>query len=672
MDRFKFTSNFKPSGDQGPAIDALVEGLKNNNQYQTLFGVTGSGKTFTIANVIDRINRPTLVMSHNKTLAAQLYRELKDFFPENAVEYFVSYYDYYQPEAYVPSKDLYIDKDASINDEIERLRLKSTTSLLERRDVIVVASVSCIYGLGSPEDYKELYLYMEVGKEYDREFILERLITMQYERIKDTMERAKFRVIGDVIEVMTAYSDEIIRFQFFGDEVERITKLHPVTRAVVTERDKAMIYPAKHFVTRDEKLVTGIKSIEEELDAQYAKFKDEGKLVEAERIYGRTRYDLEMLKEVGYCSGIENYSRPLAGRNAGERPSCLIDYFPDDFLTVIDESHVSIPQIRGMYFGDRSRKETLVKYGFRLPSALDNRPLVFTEFEEMTKDTIYLSATPAPFEMAQSTNIVEQIIRPTGLVDPIITVHPIEGQIDKMHEEIKNAVKNNERVFITTLTKKMSEELTDYLNQHDMRTRYLHSEIHTVERVEIIRDLRLGIFDVLVGINLLREGLDVPEVALILILDADKTGFLRNKTSLVQTVGRAARNQNGRVILFADNMTESIEYCINETNRRREKQTAYNKEHNITPTTIVKKVQDIIERDEKLESLYELHFDFRKFNEKVKIDPSKSKNDKFDYIKELELEMSMASENLEFEKAIEIRERINEIKKNPKLAKKKK
>ncbi len=672
MDRFKFTSNFKPSGDQGPAIDALVEGLKNDNQYQTLFGVTGSGKTFTIASVIDKINRPTLVMSHNKTLAAQLYRELKDFFPENAVEYFVSYYDYYQPEAYVPSKDLYIDKDASINDEIERLRLKSTTSLLERRDVIVVASVSCIYGLGSPDDYKELYLYIEVGKEYDREFILERLITMQYERIKDTMERAKFRVIGDVIEVMTAYSDEIIRFQFFGDEVERITKIHPITRAVVMERDKAMIYPAKHFVTRDEKLGTGIKLIEEELDSQCIKFKDEGKLVEAERIYGRTRYDLEMLKEVGYCSGIENYSRPLAGRHAGERPSCLIDYFPADFLTVIDESHVSIPQIRGMYFGDRSRKETLVKYGFRLPSALDNRPLVFNEFEEITGDTIYVSATPAPFEMAKSTKIVEQIIRPTGLVDPIITVSPIEGQIDKMHEEIKKAVKNNERVFITTLTKKMAEELTDYLNQHDVRTRYLHSEIHTVERVEIIRDLRLGIFDVLVGINLLREGLDVPEVALILILDADKTGFLRNKTSLVQTVGRAARNQNGRVILFADKMTESIEYCINETNRRREIQTAYNKEHNITPTTIVKKVQDIIERDEKLESLYELHFDFRKFNEKVKIDPSKSKNDKFDYIKELEMEMSMASENLEFEKAIEIRERINEIKKNPKLSKKKK
>ena len=659
MDKFKLVSDFSPSGDQGPAIDSLVNGLKNNQQYQTLLGVTASGKTFTIANVIERVNRPTLVMSHNKTLAAQLYRELKDFFPTNAVEYFVSYYDYYQPEAYVPSKDLYIDKDASINDEIDRLRLKATTSLLERRDVIVVSSVSCIYGLGSPTDYKELYLYIQVGQKYEREAVIEKLVIMQYERTKDVMERSKFRVLGDTIEVMTAYSNEIIRFEFFGDECEKITKMHPVTRAKIMTTEKSIIYPARHFVTRDDKLTNGIKSIEDELESQHNMFKDEGKLVEAERIYGRTRYDLEMLKEVGYCSGIENYSRPLSGRHEGERPSCLIDYFPKDFITVIDESHVSLPQIRGMYKGDRSRKETLIKFGFRLPSALDNRPLVFDEFEEMTKDTIYVSATPTEYEIKKSSNVVEQIIRPTGLVDPIITTQPITGQIDIILQEIRNAVKQNERVFITTLTKKMSEELTIYLNQNNVRTRYLHSEILTVERVEIIRDLRLGLFDVLVGINLLREGLDVPEVALILILDADKSGFLRNTTSLIQTVGRAARNANGRIIMFADKITDAMKMCMDETSRRREKQTLYNEEHNITPKTIIKKVQDIIERDNQVEAKYELHFDFRHFNEKVKIDPKK---DKTSYIKELEKEMNKASENLEFEKAIEIREKISEIK----------
>lgn len=660
MNKFKIESSFKPSGDQSQAIDSLVKGIENKNKYQTLLGVTASGKTFTIANVIEKVNRPTLVLSHNKTLAAQLYRELKDFFPSNAVEYFVSYYDYYQPEAYVPARDLYIDKDASVNDEIDRLRLKATTSLLERRDVIIVASVSCIYGLGSPEDYRQLYIAVEKDEEYDRDEIIEKLVTIQYERTRDILERAKFKVIGDTLEIMSAYADEIIRIDFFGDTVEKIVKINALTRKKISEQDRVVIYPAKHFVTGGDKLNRGIKLIEKELEEQYKKFQDEGKLVEAERIYGRTKYDLEMLKEVGYCAGIENYSRPLSGRNEGERPACLIDYFPEDFLTVIDESHVSVPQIKGMYHGDRSRKETLVKYGFRLPSALDNRPLYFEEFENLTNDTIYISATPSEYEIKKSSQVVEQIIRPTGLLDPIIEVYPIEGQIDKIIEEIKKVVERNERIFITTLTKKMAEDLTKYLNEHDIRTRYLHSDIHTVERVEIIRDLRLGAFDVLVGINLLREGLDVPEVSLILILDADKTGFLRNTTTLIQTIGRAARNSNGRVIMFADTISEAMRMAIDETNRRREKQIEYNKEHNITPKTIVKKVQDIIEREEKVETSYEIHFDFRRFNEKLKIDPEKQSAN---YIKELEKEMKIASNNLEFEKAIEIRERINQLKK---------
>lgn len=659
MKSFKLESNFKPSGDQSQAIENLVKGLENKNKYQTLLGVTASGKTFTIANVIEKVNRPTLVLSHNKTLAAQLYRELKDFFPSNAVEYFVSYYDYYQPEAYVPAKDLYIDKDASINDEIDRLRLKATTSLLERRDVIIVASVSCIYGLGSPEDYRQLYIAVEKDGEYDRDTIIEKLVSIQYERTRDILERAKFKVIGDTLEIMSAYSDEVIRIEFFGDTVERITKINPITKKQIEEQDRVVIYPAKHFVTGELKLNKGIKLIEKELKEQYDKFQSEGKLIEAERLYGRTKYDVEMLKEVGYCSGIENYSRHLAGRNEGERPACLIDYFPEDFLTVIDESHVSVPQIRGMFHGDRSRKETLVKYGFRLPSALDNRPLFFEEFEKLTGDTIYISATPAEYEIKKSGHVVEQIIRPTGLLDPVIEVYPIDGQIDKIIEEIQKVVERNERIFITTLTKIMAEDLTKYLNDHNIRTRYLHSDIHTVERVEIIRDLRLGEFDVLVGINLLREGLDVPEVSLILILDADKTGFLRNTTTLIQTIGRAARNANGRVIMFADAISDAMKVAIDETNRRREKQIKYNEENNITPKTIVKKIQDIIEREDKVETSYELHFDFRRFNDEVKIDPKKeSKN----YIKELEKEMKKASDNLEFEKAIEIRERINELK----------
>ncbi|WP_020004802.1 excinuclease ABC subunit UvrB [Brachyspira innocens] len=656
---FKLESKFKPSGDQVTAIESLVKGLENKNKYQTLLGVTASGKTFTIANVIEKANRPTLVMSHNKTLAAQLYRELKDFFPNNAVEYFVSYYDYYQPEAYVPAKDLYIDKDASVNDEIDRLRLKATTSLLERRDVIIVASVSCIYGLGSPEDYRKLYISIEKDGEYDRDEIIKKLVSIQYERVKDVLERARFKVIGDTLEIMSAYSDEVIRIEFFGDTVEKIVKINPVTRQKIAEQERVVIYPAKHFVTGSDKLAAGIKLIEEELEEQYNKFKSEGKLVEAERIYGRTKYDLEMLREVGYCAGIENYSRPLSGRKEGDRPACLIDYFPKDFLTIIDESHVSVPQIRGMFFGDRSRKETLVKYGFRLPSALDNRPLFFEEFEKLTNDTIYISATPAEYELKKSSQVVEQIIRPTGLLDPIIEVYPIDGQIDRILEEIKKTISNNERIFITTLTKKMAEDLTKYLNENGVRTRYLHSDIQTVERVEIIRDLRLGAFDVLVGINLLREGLDVPEVSLILILDADKTGFLRNTTTLIQTIGRAARNANGRVIMFADSISDAMKVAIDETERRRKIQMEYNKEHNITPKTIIKKIQDIIEREEKVETSYELHFDFRRFNERVKIDPKQQSDD---YIKELEKEMKRASDSLEFEKAIEIREKINQLK----------
>ncbi|MBI4978761.1 MAG: excinuclease ABC subunit UvrB [Spirochaetes bacterium] len=663
MNHFKIKSDFPPAGDQPQAIDALVNGIRSGKTHQTLLGVTGSGKTFTIANVIEKLNKPTLVLSHNKTLAAQLYREFRDFFPDNAVEYFVSYYDYYQPEAYVPSKDLYIDKDAQINDEIDRLRLKATTALLERNDVIIVASVSCIYGLGSPEDYRELYVGVEAGKEYDRDEILKQLVKIQYTRSTASIERAQFRVIGDVIEVMSAYSDDITRIEMFGNTVERISRVNPITRNRVASLPRAVIYPAKHFVTTREKIDRGVKLIEDELAARYAELTAQKKILEAERIMQRTRYDIEMLREMGYCSGIENYSRPLSGRKEGERPACLLDYFPKEFLTVVDESHVTLPQVRGMYFGDRSRKQTLVDFGFRLPSALDNRPLIFKEFESIIHERIYVSATPSDYELSLSGTPIEQVIRPTGLVDPMIEVKPCEGQIDHLLGEISRTVKSGARVLVTTLTKKMAEDLTQYLSENGVLVRYLHSDIETIERVEIIRDLRLGVFNVLIGINLLREGLDMPEVSLVAILDADKVGFLRSATSLIQTVGRAARNVEGRVIMYADRMSDAMEKCIRETQRRREKQTAYNEANGITPKTIIKKVQDIVEREVVVEKQLAIHFDFRRFADENKLDPDK---DKKRYLAALEAEMHKAAGNLEFEKAIELREKIASLGKSGK------
>ena len=653
MKNFEIASQFSPEGDQIKAIDELVRGLENKEKYQTLLGVTASGKTFTIANVIAKANRPTLVMSHNKTLAAQLYRELKDFFPNNAVEYFVSYYDYYQPEAYVPAKDLYIDKDASVNDEIDRLRLKATTSLLERRDVIIVASVSCIYGLGSPEDYRKLYIAIEKDGDYDRDEIIEKLVSIQYERVKDILERAKFKVIGDTLEIMSAYSDEVIRIEFFGDTVERIMKINPVTRSKISEQDRVVIYPAKHFVTGGEKLANGIKLIEQELDEQYNKFKNEGKLVEAERIYGRTKYDLEMLKEVGYCAGIENYSRPLSGRKEGDRPACLIDYFPDDFLMIIDESHITLPQIRGMYFGDRSRKKTLVEYGFRLPSALDNRPLNFEEFEGHINQMLFVSATPSTYEAEHELLRTEQIIRPTGLLDPEIFVRPVEGQIDDLIGELHKEIEKHNKILITTLTKRMAEDLTDYIREAGIRVKYLHSDIDTLERAEIIRDMRLDVFDVLVGINLLREGLDIPEISLVAILDADKEGFLRSETSLIQTIGRAARNAEGHVIMYADTITDSMRAAIDETNRRREIQQAYNEAHGITPQTIKKAVRDLISISKAAEA----------DDEEFKKEPESMDARELEKLaKELEKKMRQAAAELNFEEAAKLRDRMKEVK----------
>lgn len=592
---FEIISEYSPQGDQPGAIEKLVEGINSGKKKQVLLGATGTGKTFTISNVIKEVQKPTLVMAHNKTLAGQLYSELKDFFPNNSVEYFVSYYDYYQPEAYVPHTDTFIEKDAQINDEIDKLRHSATSSLFERDDVIIVASVSCIYGLGSPEEYRELVVSLRVGMEKDRNQLLRELVDVQYGRNDIDFKRGTFRVRGDVVEIFPASLDEhCIRIEFFGDEIDRIREVNALTGEVLAERDHVAIFPASHFVTREEKLKVAIENIEKELEERLKELNDNGKLLEAQRIEQRTRYDLEMMREMGFCSGIENYSRHLTLRPAGSTPYTLLDYFPEDFLIVMDESHVSVPQVRAMYNGDQARKQVLVDHGFRLPSALDNRPLTFDEFEEKTNQVIYVSATPGPYELEQSPKAIEQIIRPTGLLDPPIDIRPIEGQIDDLLGEIHDRIAKNERVLITTLTKKMSEDLTDYLKDVGIKVNYLHSEIKTLERIEIIRDLRLGKFDVLVGINLLREGLDIPEVSLVAILDADKEGFLRSERSLIQTIGRAARNANGRVIMYADRITRSMGIAIEETQRRRSIQEAYNEKHGITPKTIQKGVRDVI------------------------------------------------------------------------------
>ncbi|MFV9568217.1 excinuclease ABC subunit UvrB [Thermoanaerobacter mathranii] len=655
MSGFKLVSNFKPTGDQPQAIEKLVEGVKKGYRFQTLLGVTGSGKTFTMANIIQKLNRPTLVIAHNKTLAAQLYSEFKEFFPENAVEYFVSYYDYYQPEAYIPQTDTYIEKDASINEEIDKLRHSATAALFERRDVIIVASVSCIYGLGDPIDYENLMLSLRPGMIKDRDEIIKKLVDIQYERNDVNFTRGKFRVRGDVIEIFPAsFSNKAIRVELFGDEIDRIAEIDVLTGEILGFRKHVAIFPASHYATSKDKLERAIKSIREELEQRYKELKDAGKIVEAERLKQRTNYDLEMLQEMGYCQGIENYSRHISGRPPGSPPYTLLDYFPKDFLIFIDESHVTIPQIRGMYNGDRSRKEALVEYGFRLPSAFDNRPLTFEEFEERINQVIFVSATPGPYEIEHSEQVVEQLIRPTGLVDPEVIVKPVKGQVDDLIGEIRKTVDKGFRVLVTTLTKKMAEDLTDYLKDMGIKVKYLHSDIETIERVEIIRDLRLGKFDVLIGINLLREGLDIPEVALVAILDADKEGFLRSETSLIQTIGRAARNAEGRVIMYADTVTNSMKRAIEETNRRRKIQMEYNKKHGITPKTVIKGVRDVIEATHVAEE------EEKYKKKKVKTyDPEIIKST----IEQLEKEMKEAAIELQFEKAAKLRDVIFELKK---------
>ncbi len=658
MPRLNVVSPFAPAGDQENAIATLAAGVKAGHRFQTLKGVTGSGKTFTMAKIIEEAQVPTLVLSHNKTLAAQLYREFTDFFPGNAVEYFVSYYDYYQPEAYVPGKDLYIEKDASINQEIERMRLSATTSLMERRDVIVVATVSCIYGLGNPEDYREMRIELKKGDTEDMREIMRRLVSLQYERNDAVFERSRFRVRGDVLEIYPSYSREAVRVEFFGDEIERIRRIDPFSGASVEDLEFVTIYPAKYFVMPQERLQNALGLIRDELDVRYRKFCDEGKVLEAERIKTRTEYDLEMLEQMGYCSGIENYSRHLSGRREGERPAVLLDFFPPKFLAFIDESHVTLPQVRGMFEGDRARKLSLVKYGFRLPSALDNRPLHYNEFETMLDKVIYVSATPAEEEATKSRQTAEQVIRPTGLLDPTVEVRPTEGQMEDLYAEIKAQVKQGERTLVTTLTKRMAEDLTDYLGELGLKVRYLHSEIETIERVEILRDLRTGTFDVLVGINLLREGLDLPEVSLIAILDADKIGFLRSATSLIQTIGRAARNVNGRVIMYADRTSDAMRLAIQETRRRRVIQERFNSENGITPKSISKSIQDILVRKrEEKRSSEELTIDVlsRSYNVLV---PKEKKA----LIRALEEEMFELAKNLEFERAAVVRDEIRKIK----------
>ena len=656
MPRFEVVSPYQPTGDQPEAVEKLAQGFIDGKKFQTLLGVTGSGKTFTMANIIEKIQKPTLVIAHNKTLAAQLYNELKEFFPHNAVEYFVSYYDYYQPEAYVPSTDTYIEKDSSINDEIDKLRHSATAALVEREDVIVVASVSCIYGLGDPEEYYGMMLSLRPGMEKDRDEVLRALVEMQYDRNDMNFERGTFRVRGDVVEVFPIGSaEQAVRIEFFGDEIDRITEIDVLTGEILGTRNHISIFPASHYVTAPEKMKIAIERIEAELVDRLAELKREDKLLEAQRLEQRTNYDVEMLKEMGFCTGIENYSRHLSLREAGSTPFTLIDFFPDDFLIIADESHVSIPQIRGMYEGDRSRKTTLVDYGFRLPSALDNRPLKFAEFESKINQLLFVSATPSVYEKDHSEQTAEQIIRPTGLLDPEISVRPIHGQIDDLLMEVRKTTEAGDKVLVTTLTKKMAERLTDYLREAGVRVRYLHSDIDTLERLEIIRDLRMDVFDVLVGINLLREGLDIPEVSLVAILDADKEGFLRSETSLIQTIGRAARNANGRVIMYADVMTESMDKAITETNRRRSIQQAYNEEHGIIPQTIKKKVHDVIQ-------ITKAATEKQKFG--LEKDPESMSNDELNkLIKKLDKEMKQAAMELQFERAAELRDKILELKK---------
>ena len=652
---FKLHSEYQPTGDQPQAIKELVDGFKKGNQFQTLLGVTGSGKTFTMANVIAALNKPTLIIAHNKTLAAQLYGEFKEFFPENAVEYFVSYYDYYQPEAYVPSTDTYIEKDSDVNDEIDKLRLSATASLTERRDVVVIASVSCIYGLGSPDEYSGLVVSLRPGQQKDRDDVIRELIGIQYDRNDLDLNRGCFRVRGDVLEINPAeQGDTIIRVEFFGDEIDRITQLDNVTHRPICTLEHVSIYPASHYVVSKERMEEACKAIEEEARERVAFFKSEDKLIEAQRIFERTSFDVEMLRETGICSGIENYSRHLTGMPAGAHPYCLMDFFKNDFLIIIDESHMTIPQIRGMYNGDRARKTTLVDYGFRLPSALDNRPLNFPEFESYIDQMLFVSATPAEYEAEHELLRTEQIIRPTGLLDPEISVRPVEGQIDDLVAEIKKETAKKNKVMITTLTKRMAEDLTDYLHDIGIRVKYLHSDIDTLERAEIIRDLRLDVFDVLVGINLLREGLDIPEVTLVAILDADKEGFLRSATSLIQTVGRAARNAEGYVIMYADNMTDSMRICIDETNRRRGIQMKYNEEHGITPTTIKKAVRELIAISKSIAST----------ETALEKDPeSMDEKELKKVIAETEKQMRKAAADLNFEVAAELRDRMLNLKK---------
>ncbi|NKE06741.1 MULTISPECIES: excinuclease ABC subunit UvrB [Mesobacillus] len=654
-DQFELVSKYSPQGDQPAAIKELVQGIRDNKKHQTLLGATGTGKTFTISNVIKEVNKPTLVIAHNKTLAGQLYSEFKEFFPNNAVEYFVSYYDYYQPEAYVPQTDTFIEKDASINDEIDKLRHSATSSLFERKDVIIIASVSCIYGLGNPDEYRDMVVSLRTGMEIERNKLLHKLVDIQYERNDIDFKRGTFRVRGDVVEIFPASRDEhCMRVEFFGDEIDRIREVDALTGEIIGERDHVAIFPASHFVTREEKMRVAIENIEKELEERLEVLRAEEKLLEAQRLEQRTRYDLEMMREMGFCSGIENYSRHLTLRPAGATPYTLLDYFPDDFMIVVDESHVTLPQIRGMFNGDQARKQVLVDHGFRLPSAMDNRPLTFAEFEKHVKQAVFVSATPGPYELEHTPEMVQQIIRPTGLLDPTIDVRPIEGQIDDLIGEIQERTKRNERVLVTTLTKKMSEDLTDYLKEIGIKVQYLHSEVKTLERIEIIRELRLGKYDVLIGINLLREGLDIPEVSLVTILDADKEGFLRSERSLIQTIGRAARNSNGHVIMYADKMTDSMEKAISETKRRRAIQEEYNEKHGITPQTIQKAIRDVIRATIAAE-------------EQEEYSPAEglkklTKKDREQVILNMEKEMKEAAKALNFERAAELRDLILELK----------